>query len=576
MRNILLLVTSLWFFSCHDNSADKKNRVAKGPLHLGGIFRINEVEGFASLNPLSITEETGYQVASQVFEGLVKPDSKDLSIQPCLAESYEIKENGTLYIFHIRKGVYFHNDPCFPGTTGREIKASDFKWCFDRLCEKNPENQLFALTFKDRVEGANEYYASTSDHHPLEGGVSGVKVTDAYTLQIKLRRAVSSFLYILTMPGTWLYPHEALDTYKNGLSLHCIGTGPFVLTRIKQDEFAVLSRNNNYWEEDTYGNRLPYLDGVYYTFMKDKKAEFLKFRARELDMIFRIPVELIPAVMGELKDAKPGGADFRMQSVPGLRITYYGFQHMLPPFDNVNVRRAFNYAINRRDIVKFILQGEGIPGEYGVIPPAFKNYDTAGFRGYHFNPEKARKLLAEAGYPDGKGFPSIMLEINGGGTDRNMIMAGVVTKMLKENLNVDVHIDQVPAAQDLEQLNETGRTQMFYSNWTADYPDPETFLTMFYSKHIPAKLSDPSPLNTVRYKNQRFDSIFTAATLEIDPIKRGALYREADQVASDDAAIMPVFYDELDRLVQKNVRNFDANAIEYRNLAKVWIVAPAK
>jgi oligopeptide transport system substrate-binding protein len=562
--------------SCGTNFSSKKNRIAQGPIHLGGVFRMNEVEDFTSLYPLSITEETGYQVACQIFEGLLRPDSKDLSIRPCLATTYEIDPSGTHYLFHLRKGVYFQDDACFPFSQGREVQASDFKWCFDKLCEKNAGNFMFDLTFRDRVMGANEYYKSTADNHPLSGGVSGIKVIDKRTLEITLTQPFSSFLYILTMPGTWIYPKEAYEMYKNDLSGHCVGTGPFMITRIKRQEFAILGRNENYWETDAYGNSLPYMDALHFTFMKDKKAEFLKFRTKELDMIFRIPVELIPSIMGELKDAKPGGADFRMQSVPGLRITYYGFQNMTPPFDNMKVRQAFNYAINRRDIVKFILQGEGIPGEYGVVPPAFTNYDTAGFRGYSFDPDKARKLLSDAGFPDGKGFPSLTLEINGGSSDRNKIMADIVTKMLKENLNVDVKIDQLPAAQNLQELNETARTQIFYSNWTADYPDPETFLTMFYSKHIPAKLSDPSIINVVRYRNPVFDSLFLMAMKETDPKKKADLCREADQKVTYDAAIMPVFYDELDRLVQKNIKNFDANALEYRQLSKVWIAPSGK
>jgi oligopeptide transport system substrate-binding protein len=567
----LCLLAASFLVSCGNDSGDKKkDRKALGPVHVGGVFRMNEVDDFKNLYPLNIQEEYSYHVASQVYEGLVKLDQKTLNVIPCLSDKYEVNEDATKFTFHIRDKVRFHDDPCFADGKGREVKAADFKWCFDKLCEYNTNNQMFTITFKNRVVGADEYFQSTIDKKPLAGGVSGVKVIDEHTLEITLKQSFAGFLNILITPGCWLYPKEALDKYKEDMSFQCVGTGPFHAKSIKRGDYAILERNENYWNVDEYGNHLPYLDVIHFTFLKDKKAELLKFRSKELDMIFRIPVEMIPSLMGELKDAKSGGADFEMQSVPALRITYYGFQHMLPPFDNKKVRQAFNYAIDRRSIVKYTLQGEGEPGEYGVVPPAFKDYDTTGYRGYHYDKEKAQKLMAEAGYPDGKGFPVVSLEFNAAGGDRNESVASVVAKMLKENLNVEVKLDPMLMGQHMENM-ETGKSKFFRTGWVADYPDPETFLDLFYSKHIPAKMEEQSYVNLCRYRSSRFDSIFDAAKREFDPKKRAELYRKADQIASDDAAIMPIYYEEIDRLLQKNVRNFDANGMEYRDMSKVWI-----
>ena len=177
--------------------------------------------------------------------------------------------------------------------------------------------------------------------------------------------------------------------------------------------------------------------------------------------------------------------------------------------------------------------------------------------------------MAAAGYPDGNGFPKLTLQINSGGGDRNIQTAEVIQKMLKENLNIDVEINVMPFAEHLESL-ETGKAQFWRSAWVADYPDPETFLSLLYGKNVPEKITDKSYLNSVRYKSAKFDSLFSAALREVDDKKRFDLYLQADQVAIDDAAIMPVFYDENYRLIQTNVKNFTANAMEYRDLSHVY------
>lgn len=557
--------------SCgNDNTTTGGLRKANGDVYYGGVFRTNEVEDFRNLYPLNITEVVSHRIANQVYEGLVKLNQNDLSIVPALAEKWEKNPEATQWTFHLRKGVKFHDDPCFDGGKGREVTASDFKYCFDLLCTANPENQQFGNAFKDRVVGANEYYQSTIDKKPLAGGVSGVKVLDDYTIQIDLVRSFAGFLNILSTPGCWLYPKEAYEKYGVDMRVKCVGTGPFQVKSIKEGEAVILERNPNYWNVDEHGNQLPYLDAVKYTFIKEKKSELLEFKRGNLDMIFRLPIEMIPDILGELDHAKEGNKPFEMQVTPAMSVFYYGFQHQSDIFNKKEVRLAFNYAIDREKIVNYTLQGEGIPGIYGIVPPSFKNYDSKSLKGYTFDVDKAKKLLAQAGYPNGKGFPKLTLQINSGGGDRNVQTAEVIQKMLKENLNIDVEINVMPFAEHLESI-ETGKAMFWRSGWSADYPDPETFLTLLYSKHIPEKLSDKSYLNTVRYRSAKFDSLFVAAMQEVDDAKRMALYLQADQVAIDDGAIMPIFYDENYRLVQMNIKNNNANAMEYRDFTRVYI-----
>jgi peptide/nickel transport system substrate-binding protein len=559
------------FASCGGgNTTTGESHEAKGGVYYGGVFRMNEVEDFRNLFPLNITEVVSHRISNQVYEGLVKLSQADLTIVPSLAEKWEKNADATQWTFYIRKGVKFHDDACFADGKGREVTAKDFKYCFDRLCTASPENQHFDDTFKDRVAGANEYMQSTRDKKADANGVSGIKVIDDYTIQISLTRPFAGFLNILSTPGCWVYPQEAYEKYGVDMRAKCVGTGPFQVKSIKEGEAVILERNPNYWNVDEHGNQLPYLDAVKYTFIKEKKSELLEFKRGNLDMIFRLPIEMIPDILGELDHAKEGNQPFEMQVVPAMSIFYYGFQHQGDIFNKKEVRLAFNYAIDREKIVNYTLQGEGVPGTFGIIPPSFKDYDSKALKGYTFDRDKASKLLAAAGYPAGKGFPKLTLQINSGGGDRNIQTAEVIQKMLKENLNIDVEINVMPQTEHLESI-ETGKAQFWRAGWSADYPDPETFLTLLYSKHIPAKLSDKSYLNSVRYTSARFDSLFTAALQEVDDKKRFDLYRQADQQAIDDGAIMPIFYDENYRLVQTNVRNFPANAMEYRDMSRVYI-----
>lgn len=576
MKKLILFSISLFLiYSCGTEETSQEGLTKlKGGKYKGGILRINEVEFFRNLYPLNVTDLISYNIANQIYEGLVKPSQTDLSILPALAESWTQNENATLWTFHIRKGVKFHNDTCFKNGKGREITAHDFKWCFDKLCEANVFNQMYTLTFKDRVKGAEEYFYSTIEGKPLPGGVSGVKVLDDYTLEITLNYPFAGFPNILAMmPGTYLFPKESYEKYGElGLRIKAVGTGPFLLKTVKEGEAVVLERNPDYWGKDADGNQLPYLNGARISFIKEKKQEFLEFKKENLDMVFGIPTENIKDILLEFNRAKEN-KPFQLQIVPAMGLFYFGYLHPVPPFDNKKVCLAFNYAIDREKIVNYILQGDGIPAEYGVVPPTptFINmgYDTAKIDGYVFNPELAKQLLTEAGYPNGKNFPQITLQIYSGGGDRNTLVAQSVQSMLKENLNIGINIETLPLAQHYDKI-EGGNARFWLARWIADYPEPETFLTILFSGHIPPSLSDRSYVNATRFRNTKYDSLFSIAIKEVDVQKRMELYRQADQIAIEEAAIVPIYYIEHYRLLRNNVKNFNANAMEHRDFSVIY------
>lgn len=544
-------------------------REGEGGIILGGALRINEVENLRNMFPHNLTGAPSHRVANQIYEGLVMFDQATLKIKEGLAQRWEINEDATVFTFYLREGVMFQDDECFTDGKGREVTANDFKYCFTRLCTDYADNQLSAFVL-GRIKGSEEYFKSTTAGSPLAEGVTGVKVIDDYTLQIELNYPFPGFMNILAHQCAWVFPREAWDKYGVDMRVKAVGTGPFQIKVMKEGESIILERNPNYWGVDEYGNQLPYLDIVNISFDKEKKIELLNFQKGDLDMVFRLPVEMINDVLVQKQEADQGGGNipFEFQSLAALTIQYYGFQHQSDVFDDPKVRLAFNYAIDRKKLVNFVLQGQGYPAENGIVPP-FEGYPAERVHGYTFNPDTARQLLAEAGYPNGVGFPEVRLQLNSGG-ELNRLPAEAIQNMLEDELGIHVEFDIFPMAQHYERL-ETGQALFWRAGWIADYPDPENFLNLLYGEHVPENLEDKSYLNSVRYQSARFDSLFEAALREVDDAKRIDLYVQADQQAMNDGAIMPLYYDEYIRLLNPRVQNFPQNAMEYRDLSQVWI-----
>ncbi len=551
----------------------------KGGLFQGGTFKYNEPENFKTIFPHNITEVIGARIANQIYEGLVTLNTQSLHEEPCLAERWEIDSTTekTVYTFYLRKNIRFQDNPCFEGGKGRVVLASDFKFCFDKACEAKPDNQS-AWLFKNKVVGASEYYNESLNGKILEGGVSGIVADDKNnTLSIRLTKPIGSFLQMLAMPNAAVFPKEAYDMYGEDLRVNSVGTGPFILKpeNIKEEEKVILTRNENYWAVDTAGNSLPYLSTIEISFVNEQKLALLEFKKGELDLLYQIAPEMYNTVIKKSKSGLISLRDdysaFTLQKSPTLAIEYLGFQHKHEAFSDIKVRKAFNYAVNRKKIVDNVLNGVGIRGRYGIVPPAIADYNAKKVNGYTYNPDKAKILLAEAGYTEGEGFPEITLQINtGGGVNRQVTQA--VKKMLEENLNIKVNIQELSWPQHLDKL-ERGVAGFFRLGWVADYSDPENFFNLFLSEHIPAE-GGKTYLNPTRYENKKYDSLYYDALSSYEKLDRFERYLKIDQMIIDEAIIMPLFYKVNYRLLQPYVKNFHQNPMEYRKFREVYFALP--
>jgi peptide/nickel transport system substrate-binding protein len=253
-----------------------------------------------------------------------------------------------------------------------------------------------------------------------------------------------------------------------------------------------------------------------------------------------------------------------------MKSQFYEFNISRSVFRDARIRKAFSYAIDRKKLMDDVLKGQGTgPDVHGITPPSFPEYNISGIVGYGFNMEKAKKLLAEAGYPDGKGFPKIKLELNSGGAT-NTKVALEIQKQLKNNININVDLDIVSFAQKGEDA-KYARADLMRSAWVADYPSPENFLYLLYGKNVPASLEEPSWPNSSRYVNPTFDSLYEKGVSARTVKESYTYFKQAEQIMLNDAPIMVLWYDENYQITTSNVKNIYINPMLYRNFSEVYL-----
>jgi peptide/nickel transport system substrate-binding protein len=573
-KNIIFAITftviSL-FSSCKSNgSKDETNDAvsneelvkAEGGKYYGGVLKVNSLDAYSSLFPASIADIYSNHISGQIYEGLLKFNQSTLEVEPALAETYEVDAQNKVYTFKLREGVKFHDDECFEGGKGREITAEDFKYVFEYLCSNDEKNHSQYLVV-DYIKGARDYADGKAK------SVSGIKAIDKYTFQLELVEPFASYTNILALTQTSLFPKEALEKYGDNIANKAIGTGPYILTTNQQDKI-VLTKNKEYWKKDEFGNQLPFVAEINISFEKNKTNELEMFNKGELDFVWGVPVDEIPNIMGTLDEAMEGkNREFVLQSINSLQTQYYGFLLTNPIFSNKKVRQAFNYAIDRDTIVNFVLQGEGEPAHNGIIPP-MKGYPQKTVKGYDFEPQLAKKLFAEAGYPNGKGFPTIKLSYNKVG-DVNELIAKTIQYQLKTVLGVNIEFIELTTS-EINEKRENGEINFWRYGWIADYPDPSNFIEQFHSKHIIE--GKKSSINHNRYSNPEFDKYLDMAMSETNEEKRMKFYAKAESILIDDAAVIPIYYANEIRLVSPLLKNFPINEIEYRDYSVSYFVKP--
>jgi oligopeptide transport system substrate-binding protein len=584
--HLIILSGALFLAACggdksSDSKDDKKGKTeessvklptAKGDVAYGGVFVYTEDEKIQTLFPATVEDIGSAHVVSQMYESLLKLVQKDLSIAGSVATEWTVNDEMTEFTFTLKKGVKFHDNECFKGGKGRELVASDVKFSYELLCTKGISDNVFQNSFKDRLLGATEFYNGEAE------SISGIEIVDDYTVKLKTVKPSSSFLYIVANPTTSIIPKEAYEKY--GLK-STVGTGAFIYNMKKSDKTKiVLDRNPNYHVTDKLGNQLPYLAGVEIRIVEEDITSLDQFMNGDLSMIYGLPSEKVSEIVqSNYTDFSSKPPKFILLNQSEMVTQYYELNLTRKQFQDVRVRKALAMAVDRtklyEDVLKEQAAGNGPrqnrTGNYGLVPPIyqFNKYDTSMTRGYTYNPEMAQKLMAQAGYPNGKGFPTINLELNYGGSVNSRV-ANAVANMWTRTLGVNVELNQVSREQKMEDA-KYGKADIFRSAWVADFPSPETFLSLAYGKNVPASLEEPSHPNSMRYKNPKFDELYEKGIAAKSEEERLKYFAQAERIMLDDCPVIILWYAMNYRLIKSEVHNFYNNSMDYFDLSDIYM-----
>jgi ABC-type transport system substrate-binding protein len=539
--------------------------------HSGGCLTLaleNEPSTYIARNVQDYYSAT---VLSQISEGLVGFDPKTLKVVPKLATEWFRSDDGLSYTFTLRDDVYFHPHEQFGSKEDRLMTADDVVKTFELACtmdNNGMEPSSYSMVFKSLLKGANEY---------LEGKAKNITGIEAQGNQVtlKLLHEDHNFLNKLANVSMCIVSKKIVES---GKETDRIGTGPFKYDSYKPGDAPrlILTKNEDYYLNDEKGNALPYLDSLVFVFQSRKLEQLDMFEQGQIDLIIGLPTSRITMMLeGRIKDFNSKPPKLVLANNALLESHFYYFNLNDPRFEDPLVRQAFNYAIDKEAIGREVLRNQYYElGEYGVTPPvnkALRGYDFGMVRksGYSYDPEKARALLAKAGFPNGEGFGSVSLRYNI--DDTHSAVADEFAKQIFKVLNINVNID----GSSFEQLNKDGTNaeggDIFRTGWSADYPSPETFLMNFYGAFVPGNPRDPSPINKSRYKNPLFDQYYEQAINSTKLSDQMKYFSRAEAELMKNPPIIPLWYTGDIEITQSYVRDFHFNAINYFDFTRVYL-----
>ncbi len=508
---LLILVGSLLIyrlpFGCQSEQQTEVTPTEENTLNLYGIDPL-------TLDPAVSGEMTSHEYIIQLFSGLVRLDD-NLEPAPDIAQRWQVSDDGKTYTFYLQHDVKFHN--------GREVKAEDFRYSWERAC--NPDTySLTADTYLGDIVGVKEVLAGKTKE------ISGVRVIDDYTLEVTIDAPKSYFLSKLTSPTAFVVDRANVESGGEWWQKPN-GTGPFKLKQWDEESLLVLEKN------DLYYGKLAKV--IFVNFQLWGGVPMNMYETGQIDAT-SVYISYIDKVTDEA-----GPFYKELQVAPELSFHYIGFNFSKPPFDDINIRRAFSQAIDKDKLASLVFKGMVQPAD-GILPPGMPgfNKDLAG-PGYDIN--KAKELIKASKYGDVSRLPSITITTTGWG---GLISQGLeaITSEWRNNLGVEVKVRQLEPERFLYHLRQE-KDEMFYAGWVADYPHPQNFLDILFHSGAENNYSE--------YSNPEIDGLLEMAGIEPDINLGLAVYQQAEQGLVEDAACLPLWFGKNHTLVKSYVKGYN-------------------
>lgn len=503
------------------------------------VLRHNHGEEPESIDPALNTTVDGGTIVIACFEGLTSLDENDQPVAG-VAESWDVNEDKTKYIFHLRKDAKWSD--------GKPVTAGDFEYAWKRALHPDTAAEYAYQLFY--IKNAPEYNEGAARAEDL-----GIKVVDDYTLEVELSAPTPYFLALTAFPTLFPVRQDIIEAHGDQWALNpdtYIGNGPFKLVNWQSKDHMKFVPNEHYWDKDRVK-----LDAVIKTFIADASTMLAGYEAGELDVIDSVPFNEI--------DKLKQGDEFQM--ITQLGTYYYCFNVTRPPFDNVNVRKAFALALDKEDLANKVRKS-GVPAT-SFVPPgvpdtaAGKDFREVG--GDYFptkaQPEEARRLLAEAGYPEGNGLPNVTFVFNN--SEEHQMIAEAALEMWKKNLGItNINIQNQEWAVFIN-TRQNGDFQIARHGWLGDYNDPMTFLDLF---------TTGNGNNDAQWSNQQFDELINKARLATDEAERMAALHEAEKLMMEDAIMIPILHYTENTMIKPYVKGLVKSMLGFTLYDKADIV----
>jgi oligopeptide transport system substrate-binding protein len=530
--SLALFVLFLWL-GCGRFSTDKK------------IFRFNQVQGTESLDPAFAKNLNIMWHVHTLYNRLIEYD-ENMKVTPSLARHWDISPDRKTYTFVLRNDVYFHDNDAFPQGKGRRMTAHDVVYSFRRIIDEKTASPG-AWIFNDRVDSLKPFTALNDT-----------------TFVLQLQKPFNPMLSVLSMQYCSIVPYEVVEKWGKDFRSHPCGTGPFVFQHWEESVAITYRKNEHYWEVDSNGVRLPYIDGIKTTFIDSKASEFLLFMQGELDFMNGIDVSFKDQVLTKHGALKQEFADkISLYKHPYLNVEYLGFlldstKQPLSILGQKKIRQAINYGFDRRKLVTYLRNNIGFAANAGIVPRGLPGYDSVAVKGYSYQPDKARQLVHEVKAIHGGPLPTITLLSNDNYSDR----CNFIASQLKE-IGLDIQVEIMQPSLLREQMSNS-QAPFFWATWIADYPDAESYLTMFYGRNA-------APPNYTRFVNATFDQWYEKSLTCETESEKIECYQAMDKIILEEAPCVPLFYDEVMHFIQPRVSNWKCNSLNLIELKEVKI-----